>query len=254
MKSFGSYADYYDDFYKEKNYEAECDFIENIFDRFTYSKPKSILEFGCGTGGHALPLARRGYKVKGIDLSKTMLIHARDKIAAAGLDISLSEGDVREIRLNQKFDSVLAMFAVIGYQTTNSDLSQAFTTVSTHLKHGGLFVFDNWHGPAVLSERPAERNMEFEKEKDRIIRLANPVLDVIKNTVEIHYKVFQLRGTKVISETKELHRMRYLFAQEIEYFLVQAGLEVVMFCPFMKIDGKLTEADWNMTTIARKVT
>jgi predicted TPR repeat methyltransferase len=59
MDVFKDYAKYYDLLYQEKNYEEECDFIEQVFRGFSKLKVKSILELGCGTGGHAIPLARR---------------------------------------------------------------------------------------------------------------------------------------------------------------------------------------------------
>lgn len=249
---FNNYANFYDTLYQDKNYEAECDFIESIFHQFANSPVKSILDLGCGTGGHVLPLVRRGYQLTGVDFSETMLGHAQEKATEASLNISLVQGDIRELRLNQEFDSLLAMFAVMGYQTTNFDLSHAFATAAIHLKQGGLLVFDNWHGPAVLSERPCDRVKELVNGEDRILRHAHPVLNVLRNTVDVHYKVFHLSGTEVISEAEEVHTMRFLFAREIEYYLEQAGFELVKFCPFMEIDGELTENDWNMTTIAKK--
>ena len=49
------------------------------------------------------------------------------------------------------------MFAVLGYQHTNADVLDALATARAHLDVGGLFAFDVWYGPAVLSERPSER-------------------------------------------------------------------------------------------------
>ena len=57
--SFRKYAKYYDLIYKDKDYQKEVDFIENIF-KITY-KPKSILEAGSGTGSYTKILLERGY-------------------------------------------------------------------------------------------------------------------------------------------------------------------------------------------------
>ena len=135
---FSESADFYDMLYRDKNYEAECDFIEKIFNQFGEFKTENILDLGCGTGGHLLPLTRRGYKLTGADLSKAMLDNAYDKIIKAGLEVNLVQGDLRRLNLNKEFDSVIAMFNVIGYQTSNSDLTGAFETAARHLKKGGL--------------------------------------------------------------------------------------------------------------------
>ena len=73
MAVFGSdYASAYDALYHDKDYERECDFLEAIFRKYS-KKVKTILDLGCGTAGHALILARRGYEVVGVDRSVTML-------------------------------------------------------------------------------------------------------------------------------------------------------------------------------------
>jgi len=73
-----AYADQYDLLYHDKDYEAECDLLEEVFRRYGQEPIKSILDLGCGTGNHAILLARRGYRVTGVDLSADMLAHARE--------------------------------------------------------------------------------------------------------------------------------------------------------------------------------
>jgi ubiquinone/menaquinone biosynthesis C-methylase UbiE len=53
------YAQYYDLIYKNKNYKKECDYLEKIFRKFLNKKPKTILDLACGTGSHAIILAKR---------------------------------------------------------------------------------------------------------------------------------------------------------------------------------------------------
>jgi len=80
---FGScYAAAYDSFYAAKDYEAECRLLERVFEKYGAKPVRRILDLGCGTGGHAIPLARRGYTVVGIDRSEAMLVAAKAKSAA----------------------------------------------------------------------------------------------------------------------------------------------------------------------------
>ena len=98
-KNFRStYASTYDVLYKEKNYEAECDFLEELFRRYSGKDIKRLLDMGCGTGGHAIPLARRGYKVSGIDRSPEMVAIAKQKAGAQGLSdrIRFETGNIQE--------------------------------------------------------------------------------------------------------------------------------------------------------------
>ena len=113
------YADCYDTLYIDKDYEAECDLIERVLRTYDGSKFGSILDLGCGTGNHALPLARRGFEVVGVDRSKFMLDQARSKAAASGgpSPDRFHHSDVRSADLEQEFDAVLLMFAVLGGAT-----------------------------------------------------------------------------------------------------------------------------------------
>jgi len=56
MTVFNAYASSYDGLYRDKDYEAECDFLEQIFARYARAPIRTILDLGCGTGGHALAL------------------------------------------------------------------------------------------------------------------------------------------------------------------------------------------------------
>lgn len=244
------YANSYDDLYRDKDYEKECDYLEALFKKFDY-KPMRILDLGCGTGGHALILAKRGYKVTGVDKSEQMLVLARNKATDAGLDVEFIQGDISKLGLNRKFDAVISMFAVMGYQTTNNALAAACRLAHESLVPDGLFIFDCWYGPAVLSDRPTPRIKEIKlSEMEKIIRFTEPCVDLMKHTVEVNFKVWNI-SCNTICETDETHNMRFLFPQEIRYFLEVAGFNNVHIWPFLGLDRDLTENDWNMCVVAR---
>lgn len=116
------YANEYDQLYSDKNYQAECDLIEHTFHRFATGEVRSIVDFGCGTGNHAIPLAQRGYCVTGVDLSAEMLRVARKKSTEAGVAINWVEGDIRNVQAGGPFNAGLFMFAVLGYLLPNEDI------------------------------------------------------------------------------------------------------------------------------------
>src|SRR5205814_7072190 len=84
------YASAYDALHEDKDYERECDLFERTFDELAAGGVRRVLDLGCGTGGHAIPLARRGYDVVGVDRSEAMLARAADKAARGPLAGSLS--------------------------------------------------------------------------------------------------------------------------------------------------------------------
>jgi SAM-dependent methyltransferase len=249
--NFNEYASFYDTLYASKDYQAECDYLEVLLRRFTFTPVHSLLDLGCGTGGHALPLAARGYRLTGVDRSPQMLAAARAKPGASAVEFL--EGDLRHLDIGRTFDAVLALFAVTCYQTTNDDLLLAFRAVRRHLAPGGLFLFDGWYGPAVLAERPAERVKTIESGAERIIRLARPTLDEAAQTVQVDYTVLRLRERQVLAEVHESHRMRFLFTQEIDLLCRLAGFQLVHSCVFLEPERPPTARDWNVTWVTRAV-
>lgn len=249
---FGAYAGFYDALYADKDYEAECDFLVDVFSAHGVPAGGSLLDLGCGTGGHVIPLVERGYQVTGVDRAETMLAEARRKADLRGVSPEFALGDVRSVSLGRTFDAVVSMFAVVSYQLTNDDLSAMFATARRHLRPGGLFVFDGWFGPAVLSERPEPRTKVIEMPGgERITRAAEPSLDVVAQTVEVAYEVTREVGGQVVERVQEAHPMRFLFAQELQLLLGLAGFEVTSFGSFADIERPITASDWNFSLVAR---
>ena len=219
---FDAYARYYDLLYREKDYAAEAVYVGGLLEKHGV-QGKRILELGCGTGAHAEHLARAGYSVDGVDLSKTMLAGAQARKARLPADIavrlSFGEGDVRYVRMRKTYDAVLALFHVASYQTSNADLQAMFDTAAAHLAPGGLFLFDFWYGPAVLAQRPEKRVKRFEDDAIHVTRTAEPVMRESENVVEVNYDVcIGLKAGGRLEPLRESHRMRYLFPSELVGF------------------------------------
>lgn len=252
---FGEYSAFYDALYADKDYEGEVDFVEHVFERYGVPAGASVLDLGSGTGSHAIPLALRGHRVAGVDRAPGMVEQARAKAAAAGADVRFEVGDVRDAVLGATFDAVISMFAVMSYQLTNDDLRAAFETARRHLEAGGLFVFDAWFGPAVLVQQPTVTEKTLvTSDGDTITRVARPTLDVVSQTVDVAYEVSRRNpdGT-VVERTEETHRVRFLFAQEIELLARISGFELVALGPFMDLDRTLAADDWNVSAVLRAV-
>lgn len=87
---------YFPDYDREpyvQNTAQEVEFIEREIGHDRCSK--LILDVGCGTGRHALELARRGYRVVGVDLSESLLAQGRKMAEAEGLAVTFILGDAR---------------------------------------------------------------------------------------------------------------------------------------------------------------
>jgi SAM-dependent methyltransferase len=244
------YAKYYDVLYADKNYERECDFIEHVFEQYSPLKPTKILDVGCGTGGHLVHLAKRGYEVVGIDKSESMIRIAEEKIRRHELHAKVMVADVLNFNLNEEFDACISMFAEINYIIETDDIIKAFKNVRRHLRQGGLFVFDFWYGPAVLTIRPSSRVKIVEKDGIKVIRTVVPELDTFHSIQRSNYHLIAIKDGKVIDETQEVHVLRYLFPQELIHYLNEAGFKVLKFCEFPFLDKPPSETTWNVAAIA----
>lgn len=245
-----SYAAAYDAIYAGKNYEEECDFIEAALRQTAVPEGARILDLGCGTGGHTLPLARRGYQVTGVDRAPAMIEAARVKAAASGLEVAWHLGDVRSTRIAGVFDAVLLMFAVLGYQTTNDDVLHTLQNARRHLRPGGTLMFDVWYGAAVLGAGPNDRVKVVEKGTQQLVRAVSSVLHHERNVVDVHIRTWEFNGDKLESRADEVHAMRYFFPVELDLCLAAAGFRLNAVCAFPSLHTPPDLRNWNLGCVA----
>lgn len=254
--SFAQYSRYYDLLYADKDYAGETAYILSLISAHSLKPAASLLELGCGTGIHALMLnAEAGLNVCGVDLSETMLEGARARAAAKGVTedrVTFHQGNACNFRINRKFDVVASLFHVVSYQTTEQRLNAQFETAATHLEKDGLFIFDFWYGPAVLSQGPSVRVKRLRDEYLAVTRLAEPVIRDVENVVDVSYDLFVLdQATGLTTEVREMHEMRYLFLPEIDLLLGAHGFVRERAEEWMT--GKCPSLDtWGVCVVARK--
>ena len=231
MSNFQEYSAYYDLLYRDKDYAAEAGYVAGMI-RNRLPRARTILELGSGTGRHGRLLAGMGFDVHGIERSPAMISLAQAgngaSTAAAAGSFHCELGDICSTRLGRTFDAVISLFHVISYQTTNQALQAAFQVAADHLALGGLFLFDVWHGPAVLCERPSLRVKEAGDDRHRVTRTTHPELDTNRGTVKVVFEMdCENRETGEKIQFSEEHVMRYLFPTEVDLLAERCGLHPV---------------------------
>lgn len=227
MEVFQDYAYYYNAFYRDKDYAAESRQVDMLLGRYG-NHIRKIINFGCGTGRHDIELTKLGYRCTGLDMSPLMIDIARENSRIEKLQIDFDVADICEYEPIQKYDAVISLFHVMSYQNSNEKIMAAFRTARKALSNGGLFLFDVWYGPGVLSDKPCVRVKEVEDDKNRLVRIARPVMYDETDAVDVCYEVLVIdkesNETKLINET---HHMRYFFRPELEFYLKETGFELI---------------------------
>ncbi len=136
------------------NTDFEVDFIE---EELKLPSGAAILDVGCGTGRHSLELARRGYRVTGIDLSDKMLEEAREIARTEELKVEFIQADATEFNLDRIFDGCICICeGAFGLLSMGEDPFQRdlriLKNVSQVLKPGALFLLTALNGMKMIRQ------------------------------------------------------------------------------------------------------
>ena len=119
----------------------------------------AVLELGIGTGRIAVPLAGRGVRVHGIDLSQAMVARLRGKPGGAKIGVTI--GDFATARVEGTFRLAYLVFNTIMNLTTQEAQVACFENVARHLERGGFFVVEVMV-PDLRRLPPGERYVPFD--------------------------------------------------------------------------------------------
>lgn len=141
---FENYGRKYDNESFAQGTIKECDFIEK---EINFEKSLKILDLGCGTGRHSIELAKRGYSLVGIDLSKSLLDKAKEKATEQNLDISFLQIDAREVNFSNEFDIIIMLCeGAFPLMETDEMNFQILKNASNALKNNGKIIFTTLNG------------------------------------------------------------------------------------------------------------
>ncbi len=221
MRAYRDLALVYDQLMSEVDYQQWADYLEEIWHHHG-ARVERVLDLACGTGTVSLLLADRGYHVVGVDQSAEMLAVAESKAEAAGHDIYWCEGDMRELDLDESFDSVICLHDSLNYMLIADDLGKVFTGVAQHLRPGGLFVFDV--NTIAALEAVGDNTLFMEEESSSI---------VWKNSYNPDHRIWEVDLTLFLKQpsgmymrSKEIHRERGYHEQELANLLTTCGFDL----------------------------
>jgi SAM-dependent methyltransferase len=192
-----------------------------------------VLELACGTGRLTIPVAQSGVEIVGLDLTPSMLAHARTKAEAAGVKIEFVEGDCREFELGRKFSLIFMAFNSMQHLHDYESLARLFRNVRKHLAEDGRFVFDVFNPKiAILARASGERHLEREyQDPDGKGTMAFENSMVYDDSAQVsHIQCYFVRrgpnGEELEERVEQLH-LRSFFPQELDLLVRSQGFEIV---------------------------
>jgi SAM-dependent methyltransferase len=181
----------------------------------------SMMDLACGTGTLALLMARRQWKVWGVDGSEGMIRVASAKRAGWKLPVTFLCQDMRRVRIPQRVTLVTCMFDSVNHLLSRRNLLAAFRAVHASLLPGGYFVFD------VNNERCYRtlwRQTEVIHHKAFTLILRNSY-DPARHLGQVQVTLFGLYGT-TYARSDETVRERLYEDGELRELLERAGFRV----------------------------
>jgi SAM-dependent methyltransferase len=218
---------------------AQVDFL---VERLGLEAGARVLDLACGHGRIALELARRGYRVTGLDLSPRSLEHARAGADRERLEVEWVQADMREIPAGARFDGVVNIFTAFGYFADEEENERVLEGVARALVPGGRFLIDTINLLA-LARRYRERGWE---DHDGVIRLEEHWYDFLRGRNQARWTFLHPDGAR----QELVHSVRTYAPHELVAMIERARMEVVE--TWGGFDGsELSFDSWRLIAVAR---
>ncbi len=218
--------------FHQKRLEKTKDEVDNILSLLKISSPASILDLCCGPGRHSLELARLGFKVTGVDRTKSYLDKARKQAQKENLKCQFIQKDMRSFCQPDAFDAAINLFTSFGYFDDPRDDEKVLKNVFRSLKNDGIFLMDTM-GKEVLARIFRERDW-YEIDGNIVLEERR----VFKDWSWIESRWILIKGGK-----KQEHKilLRLYSATELSTLLEQIGFKQI------EVYGDLAGAPYDHT-------
>lgn len=217
----GFFAEFYDILHARN---TDTKIYENILRKFG----NDILELGCGTGRIAIPLAKAGYKVTGIEYEQEMIDILQQK-EYPELNLKVYRGDARTFQLDQKFDVILLSCNFINHFINSDNLLMILKNSKKHLKDNGVIIID-CSAPdfiSMIENNDVEEVFEFKTSKGTVIKDYFCAKYDLLNQIETDtIRLEEYDGGKLLRTAEINETLTYYLPREIRTLVSEANLNI----------------------------
>lgn len=196
--------------------QKEVDFV---LEALALEPRARILDVACGHGRHSLELARRGFRVTGLDLSGPSVELAGAAAADEGLDAEFVVADMREIPFDGPFDAALNLFTAFGYLESDDEDQRALDAIAGALRPGAALLMDTIDAVRLFA---VFRDQSWSELGDGTVMLEQREYDYLSGRNDVVWTFVRTDGSR--SELR--HSLRLYTPAELASMFRRAGLEV----------------------------
>jgi len=226
-----------------ERFEQAAEEVEQLVKLIGLAPGAAVLDLGCGPGRHSLALARRGFRVTGVDRTASYLETAKKRGDEQGLTVEWIRSDMRQFRREAAFDASFSLLTSFGYFSDPADDRRVLENLAASLKPGGRLVMELM-GKEILARIFRQRDWQ---------EIPDGTLVLEERRLTDDWSRLELRWIIIRDDRRREHRffLRLYSAAELTALLRQAGFAEARACGSMK-GGPYDEQAERLILVARK--
>ncbi len=218
------------DMFRPKRWEVVPEEVNQMLNLLNVEPGASVLDLCCGPGRHSLELARRGYRVTGVDRTAAYLAEAQKRAEAEALSLELVEDDMRRFCRPSTFDAAVNMFTAFGYFENQDDDRRVLANIYCSLRPGGTLLME-MAGKEIIARIFRERTWDQE----------NGIIFLEERRITQNWSWIENRWIKFENDSRHEYQLghRLYSATELSMMLSDSG-----FCD-IEVYGDLAGAPYD---------